>query len=220
MTTRSCSPPRKRWVLFLAPLAALALTAFAWAELKIASLDKAGNLVWTNSVSKAAYRVEWASSAQGPWRGMETLTNLSAVAASNSTVTVQVPMFYRVVWVDSPAYVGCYSYSGYDEGGSLVVTGRLCLSVITDAMTHTGGTWKFDLAGDTSERLGPQIGSGSLEGQSTGNRIWLNLNPGWADNNVFLLGDYKDGTYKGAWDYSGIMGTISKGTFTAVKDSP
>jgi hypothetical protein len=75
----------------------------AWAaELAITSLTSDGSLTWTNSVSNATYRVEWAGTATGPWQRFDALTNLSSIAATNVVVTVQVPMYYRFAWLDAP----------------------------------------------------------------------------------------------------------------------
>ena len=70
----------------------------------------------------------------------------------------------------------------------LVVSGRLELTWTNDVIS---GNWAFAYVGpgdpETAEhRLGPQIGQGRLEGWKHGNTLSINLNPGWADNNVFL----------------------------------
>src|SRR6266508_627050 len=106
----------------------------------ITSLNRNGELTWTNSVSNATYRVEWASSAEGPWNKFDVLTNLTLLSATSNVVTVKVPMFYRVAWLDAAAHAGTYNYSGYDAQGSLVVTGRLVLSAETNPLT---GLWVF-----------------------------------------------------------------------------
>jgi len=79
----------------------LALTAMQWQaraqEIKIESLSQNGLLTWTNSNLYATCRVEWASSVNGPWHGSwDALTN---IVVTNQTVSVSVPMFYRVVAV-------------------------------------------------------------------------------------------------------------------------
>src|SRR5436309_15411903 len=79
-------------------------------DVVITSLNRNGELTWTNSVSKATYRVEWASSAEGPWSKFDVLTNLTLLSATSNVVTVKVPMFYRVVWLDAAAHAGTYSY--------------------------------------------------------------------------------------------------------------
>ena len=75
-------------------LAASSLLAVAQ-EIKIESFSQNGLLTWTNSSLNTTCRVEWASSANGPWHGSwEALTNL---VVTNPVMTVSVPMFYRIV---------------------------------------------------------------------------------------------------------------------------
>ena len=64
-------------------------------EIKIESFSQNGLLIWTNSSLNTTCRVEWASTANGPWHGSwESLTNL---VVTNPVMTVSVPMFYRIV---------------------------------------------------------------------------------------------------------------------------
>lgn len=111
-------------------------------ELRIDSLNRNGLLTWTNSVSNATYRVEWAGSIEGPWNPFSALTNLDSIVASNTTVTATVPMFYRVVWTDPPVPqpVGDWIFNGYDAFGTLVVTGLV--SIPTGYETNHA-TWSF-----------------------------------------------------------------------------
>jgi hypothetical protein len=96
----------------------------AWAgDLVITSFPGNGTLTWTNSVNNATYRVEWAGSVTGPWQNFDALINLNSISATSTVVSVQVPMFYRVVWTDPPAPAGEYLYKAYDSFGALVVTG-------------------------------------------------------------------------------------------------
>ncbi len=182
-------------------------------DLVITALNRNGELTWTNSVNNATYRVEWASSAEGPWNKFDALTNLTLLSATSNVVTVKVPMFYRVVWLDAAAQGGTYNYSGYDAQGSLVVTGRLVLSAETNPLT---GLWDFQRTGTSTNDIGPQIGQGKLEGSVTASQIWINLNPGWADNNVFLAGNLVGNSVTGRWDYSAFTWRAS-GTFKADK---
>ena len=85
----------KHWLLLLF-VGVLAVTALA-GELVITSFSPNGELTWTNSVSNATYRVEWAGCATGPWTNFDALTKLTLLSATNNSVTVKVPMFYRVV---------------------------------------------------------------------------------------------------------------------------
>lgn len=78
-------------------LACLALRAD---EVQILSLTPNGALTWTGPAAKGSYRVEWAPTVNGPWSASwAALTNVPATGAS---VTVAVPMFYRVVYTPPP----------------------------------------------------------------------------------------------------------------------
>ena len=191
------------------------LVAAAWgADLTITSFTSDGNLAWTNSVSNATYRVEWASTAQGPWQRFDALTNLSSVTATSRLVTVHVPMLYRVVWIDAPQHAGTYRYSGYEDAGGLVITGRITLSAQTNPVT---GEWSLRQVGEPIGPIGPQIGEGVLRGSLSGSQLAADLNPGWADNNVFLNGQLTGNTWTGLWSYSTFGGAVNGGPFTAEK---
>jgi len=185
------------------------------AELVITSFPGNGELTWTNSASShATYRVEWASSATGPWSRFDALTNLTLISATSNLVTVKVPMFYRVVWLDAPVATGTWNYSGYDEFGSLVVTGKLYLSAQTNRVS---GRWDLLRVGDLTGEIGPQVGQDELEGWLNGTELMLNLNPGWVDNNVYLVGQLAGTNYSGRWAFSGFPGELAHGTFRAEK---
>ncbi len=64
-------------------------------EVEIVSFHKDGKLTWTNANTGVVCHVEWASSLEGTWS--RTWTNLVGIVITNSTTTVEVPMFYRVV---------------------------------------------------------------------------------------------------------------------------
>ncbi len=195
-------------------MAAFVASAFA-ADLTITSLTSGGILTWTNSVTNATYRVEWAGTADGPWQRFDALTNLTSLSATSNVVTVQVPMLYRVVWLDAPSHTGTYRYSGYEDGGGLVITGRITLSTQTNPVT---GRWSLQLAGEPNGPVGPQVGAGQLRGSLAGPRLSVDLNPGWADNNVFLDGQLAGNTWTGRWSYSTFGGTVNGGPFDAVKE--
>ena len=64
-------------------------------DVQILSLSQNGWLAFTNSSLNATCRVEWASTAAGPWHdSWQSLTNL---VVTNPVMGVAVPMFYRVV---------------------------------------------------------------------------------------------------------------------------
>ena len=66
-------------------------------DLVITSFQGNGQLAWTNAVeTNALYRLEWAPSAAGPWH--QTFQGLRTIDGhSDTSFTVAVPMFYRVV---------------------------------------------------------------------------------------------------------------------------
>jgi len=203
----------KRTIVF-ASYGLLAVSALS-AELVITSFPGNGELTWTNSASSnATYRVEWASSATGPWNKFDALTNLTLISASSNLVRVKVPMFYRVVWLDAPVATGTWNYSGYDDLGSQVVTGKLYLSAQTNTIY---GRWDLQQAGDLPGEIGPQVGQGQLEGWLNGTELTLHLNPGWVDNNVHLMGVLAGTNYSGRWVFSGFPGELAHGTFRAEK---
>lgn len=115
-----------------------------------------------------------------------------------------------------------YTYSGFDETDDTVIRGslRLQFSETGDEQTplNVAGTWNLMKVKD-AEKLGPQIGTGDLEGSvSAVGEIWLNLNPGWADNNVFLAGHFSSHSldeFEGTWTYSTFVGPTNSGSFEA-----
>jgi hypothetical protein len=55
-----------------------------------------GMLTWTNSVTNVQYRIEWASTLEGPWYySWESLSHIRS--GTNYLLTASIPMFYRVV---------------------------------------------------------------------------------------------------------------------------
>ena len=106
---------------------------------------------------------------------------------------------------------GVYSYLA-KIGKAPVVEGRLTL-VVTDDSSVTG-TWELQRVpgSDTTITVGPQLGSGTLRGQLAASGLWLDLNPGWADNNVFLsLSTKTADALAGMWDHSTLLGPVAGG---------
>ncbi|HVR34447.1 MAG TPA: hypothetical protein VMS21_01205, partial [Methylomirabilota bacterium] len=206
---------KKKLFPFLVVL--LVVSSVIAAELVITSFDRSGQLAWTNGVSNATYRVEWAGSADGPWNTFDALTNLTALTAASNSVTVNVPTFYRVIWTDAPSYAGSYEYRGYDLEGTLAVTGKLSLWGTNGSIR---GTRELYAVGDyTDDDLGPQLGVGSVTGGIGEPRMVLNLKPEWVDNNVFLHGWLLGNKYLGKWSWDGVRATLVQGSFTAVKQN-
>ncbi|MDH3253001.1 MAG: hypothetical protein OEM41_09435 [Ignavibacteria bacterium] len=109
---------------------------------------------------------------------------------------------------------GTYSYSGYDEKGTLIVTGHITIAV--DDSSRITGTWQLKAA-TPEPPVGPMVGDGTLVGGIEGETIYMDLNPGWADNNVLLLGKRSGRRIIGKWEYVGFPGVIATGSFVAVR---
>jgi len=166
-------------------------------------------------VSNATYRVEWAGSVTGPWQNFDALINLNSISANSTVVTVQTPMFYRVVWTDAPEPAGEYVYNAYDSFGALVVTGRLSLATLTNAII---GVWSFISASDPP-RTSHIIGSGPVQFAGlSGYDLLVDLSPA-ADDYFDLRGKLRGNTYSGEWEWHGLVG-FDTGTFVAEKQPP
>ena len=76
------------------------------------------------------------------------------------------------------------------------------------------GKWEIKTSAPMAQ-TGPQNGRGKIGGQWSGNKIMLDLNPGWRDNNVVLSGKFQKGKISGTWGWNGIAGTMAEGTFEA-----
>jgi hypothetical protein len=107
-----------------------------------------------------------------------------------------------------------YSYRGYNSKGVLVIVGSMTLAM-SDSST-VRGTWKLDCIAQ-GEKVGPQTGSGTLAGIIREAGVMVNLNPGWADNNVYLTGSFDKDRFIGTWMWSTYVGPTSQGTFEALK---
>ncbi len=117
--------------------------------------------------------------------------------------------------VMEPAPLGAFDYQAFDSTGTLVVTGWLSFNFIDS--TEIEGAWNFDKIGNPSN-IGPQIGEGQLKGSLFDNTININLNPNFADNNVFLNGTLNDNIFEGDWSWSTFVGETNRGTFQAKRE--
>jgi len=119
---------------------------------------------------------------------------------------------------DSPtnSSMKTYKYTGYDSTWNKIITGYLWIDSIDSIQVK--GRWDFDLVGN-GENVGPQIGKGSFEGTTDmRGSMWLSLNPGMIDNNVFLNGSMRlPYRYDGKWSYCGFPGEINWGRFEATQ---
>jgi len=111
---------------------------------------------------------------------------------------------------------GTYVYTAYNAGDTVVVIGTINLA--NPDSTLLTGRWLL-AAVNGAPNIGPQTGSGTLRG-STGpgtTTISIDLNPGWADNNVFLNGTFQGTAIKGTWMWSTFGGPTSEGRFVMTK---
>ena len=107
-----------------------------------------------------------------------------------------------------------YSYRAYNSAGNLLVVGTLTIAM--EDSTSIVGSWTLDQV-QASDKVGPQVGTGKLAGTMAGKSVWINLNPSWMDNNVFLQGTMDDGRIGGKWMWSTFVGSTAEGTFEAIK---
>ena len=108
---------------------------------------------------------------------------------------------------------GTYKYTAY-FGKSLVVcaSGFIEMTIAIDS-TITG-SWEISAANEFSEKeIGPQIGTGKLEGSIKAEKIFINLNPEWIDNNILLNADYSKDQFAGSWVWSTFIGPTASGSF-------
>ncbi len=205
------------WVLLTGATAIGCLAPAA--EVRIESLSRNSELTWTNSVSNATYRVEWAAALTGPWQQFSALTNLSSVSASNTTVTVTVPMFYRVVWTDPPTAqpVGNWGFNGYDGSGSLIVTGRL--SVLPGSPTNSfAGYWSFGRVSGQTNYWPLICSSGQIGVWTLDNGVSMFLTGcHLAEGAFWLEGTMVGDAYSGTWYQEGFA-VVPIGAFVARRE--
>ena len=116
---------------------------------------------------------------------------------------------------------GVYAYQAMDSAGTLLLTGTLQLVVHDDSSVT--GSWGIDWApdADTDTEVGPQVGDGTLQGRLGAEELVLDLNPGVADNNVFVAGTLVRGStapqLAGDWSHSTLVGAVAAGRFAATR---
>lgn len=107
---------------------------------------------------------------------------------------------------------GVYGYVAH-SGVIPVVTGTMTLQVDEDSAIT--GSWELRRVpgSDPNIQVGPQLGTGTLAGRlDASGVVAVDLNPGWADNNVYLLlGGYTPHRLTGTWDHSTLLGPVAGG---------
>ena len=82
---------------------------------------------------------------------------------------------------------------------------------------HVTGEWSLQPIGSTND-IGPQSGNDSLAGgKASDSTWWLNLQPRFVDNNIFLVGSFEPDMFSGKWMWSTVGGVAGEGSFESVR---
>ena len=111
-----------------------------------------------------------------------------------------------------PVPGGRLQYKAFDSTGTLLVQGWMTLD--TADSSRVTGEWHFEKVGDPQD-IGPQVGEGRLEGAWYNSVLSVNLNPNFADNNVYLTGKLEKNRFSGRWMWTGFPGRLNEGDFIA-----
>ena len=84
-------------------------------------------------------------------------------------------------------------------------------------MEGVSGVWQLNVR-DGAEHTGINNTFGRFEGSLKGDALYLDLHPGWIDNNVILTGVMSGRLFFGEWAYIGFPGVINQGSFEATLD--
>ncbi len=107
---------------------------------------------------------------------------------------------------------GTWHYRSYNSKNEKIVEGWFDME--SDSAAQITGEWHFKKIGNP-QNIGPQVGDGILVGGSQTDTLWLNLQPQYKDNNLFLRGILKNGCYQGTWAWISFTGVTAQGTFKA-----
>ena len=114
-------------------------------------------------------------------------------------------------------YTSAFVYHASSASGQPLLTGQIDLRVAGDSTVS--GSWNIHWApgADQSIEVGPQVGFGELTGSLSGSDVFLHLNPGMYDNNVFLRATRGPQGLTGRWEWSTFAGVSAAGTFQAIR---
>jgi len=110
---------------------------------------------------------------------------------------------------------GNFTYQSYDSLGNLIVSGWFEIEFIDS--TQVEGSWHLNNLSNRKD-IGLQDGDGELIGTIERSSIVINLNPQYADHNVYLNGTIKEDSIEGQWTWSTFIGPTNWGSFRAVKN--
>jgi hypothetical protein len=118
---------------------------------------------------------------------------------------------------------GNYTYEAYSPSGTRVLQGIVHLEWVYTADGRIAdepltGTWQIGWVPGAPQdlKVGPQVGSGTLEGFFGDDGLELDLNPMNNDDNVYLHAVVDGNTIQGSWIWSTLAGPTTQGRFTAV----
>ena len=114
-------------------------------------------LTWTNQPGSGHFAVEWSSALTGSWSS--SWTDLAYISATSSTSHVQVPMFYRLRWYDSPSLEEKAEIFGTGTGA------RFSYSTTLGKLPYRNGTI---VVTDGTSLVTDADGDGQLEGKGIG----------------------------------------------------
>ena len=113
-----------------------------------------------------------------------------------------------------PDLEGRFTYQSFDSLGNLIVNGWLEIKFIDSIRVE--GLWHLNNLSNRTD-IGFQDGEGELIGNIENSSIILNLNPQYADHNVYLNGMIKEDLFEGQWIWTTFIGPTNWGLFKAVK---
>jgi hypothetical protein len=110
---------------------------------------------------------------------------------------------------------GKFTYQSFDSLGSPIVEGWLTIEMVDT--TRLKGDWYLNNLQQRDD-IGLQYGEGELTGYLENSKIFLNLNPQYADHNVYLNGIMNGEVIEGNWTWATFIGPTNWGTFKASKN--
>ena len=116
-----------------------------------------------------------------------------------------------------------FAYTAYSATGEPILNGTLHLEYAMTPLATLppqalGGTWSIHWApgADTTLRVGPQVGSGTMDGVDDSSGVRLSFIPNLVDEGVGLDGHAYGRNFSGTWNYFTITGPTGHGRFTAI----
>jgi hypothetical protein len=114
-----------------------------------------------------------------------------------------------------PGPPGSFTYQSYDSLGNLIVNGWFKIEFVDSLRVE--GSWHLNNLSNRND-IGIQDGDGELIGHIENPSILINLNPQYADHNVYLDGIIKEDLIEGQWFWATFIGPTNWGSFRAIKN--